>query len=163
KLSSQGTEGQREIRGAKQRLAAAKTQASLAAQMKDAADKEVKSAAKYLKDAKARWGISGGEDSDTESSPESVESGPSTHVVYPRKKRKKGSIPYQMVITGCGLADVNGTYKLDPKGHSSRSREYVKYGSWEGKQAKYRVFRGSVYWYIQADGLGDGIGRKSFI
>eukprot|EP00956_Cyclotella_meneghiniana_P003386 scaffold4079_cov44-Cyclotella_meneghiniana.AAC.11 len=58
-------------------------------------------------------------------------------------------VPEEIVVAGCGIAEVNGTYKRD--GDIDDAPKYSKKGKWEGKTVTFEIYQGSYRgpaWFI---------------
>jgi len=68
-------------------------------------------------------------------------------------------IPDQILVEGCGISEVNGTYQLD---YDDEDSGYYKSGDWKGEVQDFVIYRQEHYWESNDNhtwyiGLGIGI------
>ena len=93
----------------------------------DDSKKEVAEAEKFLKEAEGRWEVVA-IDSDNES--EENES---------RKKQKMANVD-TILVEGCGMPEVNGTYKWSDDTYYNGVRQYCKQGQWKGRHTEFEIY-----------------------
>ena len=57
-----------------------------------------------------------------------------------KKIRSISDIPNEIIVSGCGLVEVNGTYKRDVN-IWSQARSYSKEGQWKGKDVTFVIYQ----------------------
>eukprot|EP00956_Cyclotella_meneghiniana_P003384 scaffold4079_cov44-Cyclotella_meneghiniana.AAC.9 len=138
-------------------LQAAKNTVEVATKEHDEATKELKDAEQSLKAAQKQWEVVDLEDDDKGEKPEGnndskKRSGASTDLLANASKKVRSDsdsdVPEELLVEGCGVAEVNGTYKRNGDFHGAP--RYFKEGQWEGEDVEFVIRQGDfdIWWYI---------------
>ena len=160
------SEGSREIEAVRKRLAAAKTQLSMARTMLNAAEKEEKEATEMLKDAEKRWeATSNNKRRKVSVSPQANYNNNLANIYG---QFASYTIPSssndidQIIVEGCGNTEFNGVYTLVYGFREDGAPVYHKRGKWKASSNKdFVIYRAKVFhshhWYIgHWNGIIDG-------